>query len=226
MSHMSRVARDEGRYACQVAVRVNCPSWQNYLDLYATNISNSGLFIASDVMAKVGTEVTVELVLPNGVPLQLMAKVMHHKAAGMGLMFMSSDDKTKAALESMVSVAKFTFQHSNAIMSTGPGGKAKSKPATAEQLRVRGAGPQARAPDHADVVEQTLQEEVARRRALTAHQQLGVSSKATRSEIDKAYNRLSERYHPTIFEKYPAGTRELVKQLHMLMQDAHSKLVK
>src|SRR5581483_5903340 len=134
---MSRVARDEGRYACQVAVRVNCASWQNYLDLYATNISNSGLFITTDVKAKVGSEVTVELVLPNGVPLQLTAKVMHHKAAGMGLMFLPSDDKTRAALESMVSVAKFTFQHSNAIMSTGPGGKAKSKPASPEQLRAR-----------------------------------------------------------------------------------------
>jgi hypothetical protein len=155
---------------------------------------------------------------------------MHHKseAGGMGLKFIPPiDEKTRGSLDAMVAVAKFTVEHSLSVLSTAPTGKVKAKPATAEQLpRGSRSGPKPRSPQEGDLVERMLADELEKRRTLKPHQQLGLAIDATVKDIDRAFLRLSEQYHPAIFERYPDGTRELVRQLQQLVHDAHSALRK
>jgi len=212
------IVRENARYACSVAVRVNCPTWENYLDLHATNISHGGVFVASDILAKIGTEVTVELKLPTGAVVALEAQVVHHKGdvSGMGLMFTEMDKETRAALDAMVTVAKFTVQQS---------GAAKPPPTTLQEIPSQEPPkPTPREPIFAEVIEQTLLNELARRIDLGPREQLGLEADASGDEIDLAYFRLCEKYHPVIFEKYPEGTKELVRQLNALVQKAYEAL--
>jgi uncharacterized protein (TIGR02266 family) len=118
---MSQFVRETPRYAMELAVRVRCATWADYLELYTTNLSRGGVFVASQVSAPIGTEMLVQLSLPNGSTLELRAEVVHlstvedtgaGRPPGMGLMFVDLDAETRQALEAMVTVARFTTRTS------------------------------------------------------------------------------------------------------------------
>ncbi len=215
---MSKVTRDDSRYGCEVAVRIRCPTWADYLDLHATNLSKGGVFVATNVTAPVGCEVTVELSLPSGTMVTLFAQVVHHEGElpGMGLMFLEMEKETREALDAMVTVARFTAKNAGTPIAPAPA--PKPEPTRASD------GPQPREPLFGDVVEQSLLNELARRLDLPAHEQLGVEPGASADEIDVAFFRLCEKYHPVIFEKYGESTQELVKQLNQLVHTAYTEL--
>ena len=116
---MTHFVREDTRYPVELAVRVRCSSWSDYLDLYTTNLSRGGVFVASQISAPIGTEVVVTLSLPNNTSVELRAEVVHltddasraegdPRPPGMGLMFVEMEEETRKALEAMVTVARFT----------------------------------------------------------------------------------------------------------------------
>ncbi|MCA1664860.1 MAG: PilZ domain-containing protein, partial [Myxococcales bacterium] len=58
--------REHTRYPVELAVRMKCSSWADYLELHTSNLSRGGLFVPSRMTAPVGTELAIELTLPNG----------------------------------------------------------------------------------------------------------------------------------------------------------------
>ncbi len=219
--------RDDARFACEVTIRIRCPSWSDYVNLYATNISKGGVFVASKLTAPVGEEVTVDLTLPTGAVVTLHAQVVHHdgEAPGMGLMFLEMEKETREALEAMLTVAKFTIK--NAGEATEPKPRAVTPPPPTPQSSPS-SGPPADGkpaePVFGDVVEQTLLNELARRLDLGPNEQLGVESGASLDEIDAAFFRLCERYHPVAFERYSESSQELVRKLNELLHTAYDHL--
>jgi uncharacterized protein (TIGR02266 family) len=233
---VSPFLREDTRYPVELAVKVGCPSWADYLDLYATNLSRGGLFIASGMSAPVGTELTVELSLPNGETVALHAEVAHlvkdedGREPGMGVTFVDLDDETRRALEAMVMVARFTTRQAGneppPKIATRPAPRAAAAPPDPPRAaRPPNAKiPSSRTPVLYDGLEQSLSDELAERRTRTPRQQLDVEPDADAMQIENGYRRLKERYQPAIFERYDAATQELVREINELVDRAWAAL--
>ncbi|HEY2745841.1 MAG TPA: PilZ domain-containing protein [Polyangia bacterium] len=104
--------REHTRYPVELAVRMKCSTWGEYLELHTSNLSRGGLFVPSAMSAPVGTEIAIELALPNGSMVKLRGEIVHLKEksgdepAGMGVMFMAMEDATKQALDEALRLAK------------------------------------------------------------------------------------------------------------------------
>jgi len=230
--------RENTRYPVELQVKVSCPNWDDYLDLYTTNLSRGGVFIASRMSAPMGTEITVELVLPNGNTIKFHAEVMHLvdekestetiRPMGMGVQFLDLDEQTKKALEAMVTVARFTVKKAG-------GNRIKVRPTPAAGVPIPAAQPPApseppvktapRAPVSIGEIEQGLLEELGRRLDQRPHEQLGLETTADERDVEHAYKRLKERYHPTIFQRYGEATQEALRKLNELLDLARAELI-
>ena len=207
---------------------MRCSTWADYLELHTGNLSRGGLFVPSQMTAPVGTEIAIELSLPDGATVKLRGEVAHVSAAtdgevaGMGVMFDALDAEATRALEAALSAAK-----ANAAA------PAKRRPVPARAVQPPPPPPppaqvqkqEARAPKFADAVEQALLDELARRIDLPPHEQLGVSPQASDSEIQEAHGRLRERYAPGIFARYGASTAQVVKSINDAVNGAHARLM-
>ena len=264
MRAVSSFVREHTRYPVELAVRMRCASWSDYLELYSGNLSRGGLFVGSAVSAPIGTEVAVELALPDGRALKMRAEVVHvtgadeardlGRVAGMGVMFIDLEDETRQAIEAMVQVAR--AQGGKAPpppvapkpppspvapkpppppMATRPPPIAQRQPPIAQQQPAIGqqaaaeavavAAPGARAPQFADVIEQALLDELARRMDLAPHAQLGLSLAANDADVEEAYTRLRERYAPAIFARYGESTAAVVRAINDALDGARRRLV-
>jgi uncharacterized protein (TIGR02266 family) len=223
------IFRENTRYPVELAVKVSCPSWDDYLDLYTTNLSRGGMFIASNVSVPIGTQLDVQLRLPNASTVTLRAEVAHligelraretAQERGMGVTFINLDDETRRALEAMVTVARFTIKTGAPVrLSTRPADE--SRPPRID----RPGEVQTRTPMPGD--EQELAAELARRVGLSPREQLGVGPNADETEIREAYQRAVERFLPAIFQRYPEETQEVVSKLNMLLDYALAELIK
>ncbi len=104
--------REHTRYAVELAIRMKCATWADYLELHTSNLSRGGLFVPSQLAAPVGAELAIELTLPNGALVRLRGEVAHVTAAGegqpagLGVMFVGVDDEARGALEEALKVAR------------------------------------------------------------------------------------------------------------------------
>ncbi len=206
--------REHTRYPVQLAVRLRCESWKQYLELYTSNLSRGGLFVASDDAAPMGSEVMLELSLPDGEMVALRAQVVHVVDAqngqrpGMGVMFYDLDEPTKRALEMALQTARAQ----------------QPKPAAPPAMPPPPPEEATRAPKFGDAIEQALVEELARRSGLAPRQQLGISAQASDAEADEAHRQLRARYAPHIFTRYGATTRAVIKSINELIDGARRQI--
>jgi uncharacterized protein (TIGR02266 family) len=104
--------REHTRYPVELAVRMKCSTWADYLELHTTNLSRGGLFVPSQMSAPIGTEISIELSLPNATLVKLRGEVVHLKEAaadqpaGIGVMFFGVDGDATRALEEGLRLAK------------------------------------------------------------------------------------------------------------------------
>jgi uncharacterized protein (TIGR02266 family) len=236
--------REHTRYPVELAVRMKCATWADYLELHTSNLSRGGLFVPSRMTAPVGTELAIELTLPNGTVVELPGEVVRvsdgdgAQVAGLAVMFAPLDADTQRALEEALKLAK-----TSAGPPAPPPPQRKRPPPPPAPLPKAGAPapppkavappppkavaprpPEARAPKFADAVEQALLDELARRLELRPHEQLGVPPDASDADIEEAYTRLKERYAPTIFARYGSSTAGVVKSINDGLDGAHKRL--
>ncbi|HXU74216.1 MAG TPA: PilZ domain-containing protein [Polyangia bacterium] len=321
--------REHTRYPVELAVRMKCATWADYLELHTSNLSRGGLFVPSVMSAPVGTEIAIELALPNGATVKLRGEIVHvaeksgEQPAGMGVMFMAMDDAAKRALEEALRLANANAPKpaspppvksaaptpvksappmpakaappmpakvapptparsappppakaapppppikaaplppsplKAAPKAAPPPIKAAPAPIKAAPAPIKAAPPppakvdpklpaplpppptadgwdlpapaapppEARAPKFADAVEQALLDELARRLDLQPHEQLGVAIDADDNAITEAFQRLKERYAPSIFARYGASTTQIVRNVNDAIDAAYRRLL-
>jgi uncharacterized protein (TIGR02266 family) len=104
--------REHTRYPVELAVRMKCSTWADYLELHTTNLSRGGLFVPSAMSAPIGTELAIELTLPNATLVKLRGEVVHvteaegDKPGGIGVMFFGVDGEATRALEEALRLAR------------------------------------------------------------------------------------------------------------------------
>ncbi len=113
---MSDHARQDKRYPSKHQLIVQCNSWAEFAQLYATDVSKGGMFIATDEQMPVLSEIALSLRLPEGHEVALRAKVVHvidaetaargGKAAGVGVQFIDLDSMRKQQIQQLVDFAR------------------------------------------------------------------------------------------------------------------------
>src|SRR5258707_171011 len=104
--------REHTRYPVELAVRMRCSTWADYLELHTSNLSRGGLFVGANVTAPIGTEIGIELTLPNATVVKLRGEVVHvteeaeGQPGGMGVMFFDVQDDAKRALDEALTLAR------------------------------------------------------------------------------------------------------------------------
>jgi uncharacterized protein (TIGR02266 family) len=114
---MSDSMRRDTRYASPRGLVVRCESWGEFVDRYASDISQGGMYIVTDEPPEILTEVDVVLELPEGHSVQLRASVVHvvdaerakheGREPGVGVQFVALDAPRKAQIYQLVEYARW-----------------------------------------------------------------------------------------------------------------------
>ncbi len=92
-------------------VRLKCHTWERFLTLCAHDLCASGMFLKTRTVLDVGTPIELEIVVPDGRVLALLAEVAHVIPAdrasagatpGIGLRFAALDGERRALLDQLV----------------------------------------------------------------------------------------------------------------------------
>ena len=109
--------RRDPRFASPRGLVVRCESWGEFVERYASDISQGGMYIVTDQAPAILSEIDVILQLPEGHEIQLRASVVHvldaERAAlegrepGLGVQFIELDAPRKAQIYQLVEYARW-----------------------------------------------------------------------------------------------------------------------
>jgi len=113
---MSDHARRDKRYPSMHLLLVQCDTWSEFAELYATDVSQGGMFIATDDPPPILSEIGVTLKLPEGHEIGFKANVVHvidaqlaqreNRAPGVGVHFVELDPVRKLQIQQLVEFAR------------------------------------------------------------------------------------------------------------------------
>jgi uncharacterized protein (TIGR02266 family) len=114
---MSEQARGDKRYPSGQSLKARCSTWQDFANLYAADVSQGGMFLQTDSVLPIMTELEIELSLPEGHTIQLKARVVHvidaehaqreGRAAGVGVQFIDLDQTRKRQIQQLVDFSRW-----------------------------------------------------------------------------------------------------------------------
>jgi len=109
--------RSTKRYATTQSLLVKCDTWGEFVALYATDVSQGGMFVVTEEPPAVLSEIDVQLKLPEGHEIPLRARVVHvidpaqaaqaQRDPGVGIEFVGMDAATRAQIHQLVEFARW-----------------------------------------------------------------------------------------------------------------------
>lgn len=120
---MSDHARRSKRYAAMHQLLVQCDTWSEFAQLYASDVSLGGMFIVTDEAPEILSEVSIELKLPEGHEIALTGSVVHvvdaeqaareNRSPGIGVQFIALDALRKRQIQQLVEFARWEGASNN-----------------------------------------------------------------------------------------------------------------
>ena len=114
---MSDSMRRDPRYASPHGLLVRCETWGEFVERYASDISQGGMYLVTEEAPEILSEVDVVLQLPEGHEVQLRASVVHvldaerarvdGREPGVGVQFSGLDAAREAQLYQLVEYARW-----------------------------------------------------------------------------------------------------------------------
>lgn len=114
---MTDQGRNAKRYATSQQLLVRCETWGEFVALYATDVSQGGMFVVTDDPPPVLSEVELRLVLPEGHEMPLRARVVHmieptqaahaRREPGVGIELIGLDGPTREQIHQLVEFARW-----------------------------------------------------------------------------------------------------------------------
>jgi uncharacterized protein (TIGR02266 family) len=121
---MDEAARRSKRYPSDQPLMVRCESWTAFVQHYAGDIGQGGMFIVTDEPPPILSVIDVRMQLPEGVEMALRARVVHviekdqvtseHVQAGVGVEFVELDAERKRQIVQMIEFARWQGADPNA----------------------------------------------------------------------------------------------------------------
>ena len=229
--------RKEPRVPFRSKVKVRCDNWDRVVSLYTQNISRGGMFLKTENPPVVGTELTIQLVLPDGRTLDLPATVAHvvsperakmdKRTPGMGIFFQPLTAEQKEIVEQILLDAR----------GSGPSDDNPSAPRGVPAIKEpipqpTGGDDESQPYDQLDALDEeaakllaALEAELGRLRECRPWEVLGVAPDATDDDIAAAYRTLSKRYHPDVFAQWKAAeVRGVASDCFIVVKKAYERL--
>jgi uncharacterized protein (TIGR02266 family) len=114
---MSDFPRRDKRYPAKQQLLVRCTSWAEFAQVYATDVSQGGMFIATEDPPEILSEIALSLQLPEGHEIALRASVVHvldreaaareNKQPGIGVQFIDLDLARRQQIHQLVEFARW-----------------------------------------------------------------------------------------------------------------------
>jgi uncharacterized protein (TIGR02266 family) len=121
---MTDSARRDKRFPSKQLLLVRCETWAEFAELYASDVSRGGMFIATDEPPPILSEIEVDMRLPEGHSVQLKATIVHvlgveqatseGKQAGVGVQFLNLNPQQKQQIVQLVEFARWEGDNPNA----------------------------------------------------------------------------------------------------------------
>lgn len=121
---MNDSARRDRRFPARQALLVRCETWSEFAQLYATDISQGGMFIVTDEQLPILSEVEIDLRLPEAQSVQLRAEIVHvlgpdqavreGRHAGIGVHFVDLTPAHRQQIVQLVEFARWEGDNPNA----------------------------------------------------------------------------------------------------------------
>ncbi|HMI94273.1 MAG TPA: PilZ domain-containing protein [Polyangiales bacterium] len=109
--------RRDPRFASPHGLLVRCETWGEFVERYASDISQGGMYIVTEQAPEILSEVDVVLQLPEGHEIQLRASIVHvldadrakleGREPGVGVQFIGLDAQRKAQIYQLVEYARW-----------------------------------------------------------------------------------------------------------------------
>ncbi|MEM7154817.1 MAG: PilZ domain-containing protein [Myxococcota bacterium] len=216
--------RKDPRKALVDPVLVKVDSWSELVRLYTRDISCGGMFIHSEALPSLESQVSVELLLPEEAgSLHFQGVVVHVVEAsgatspGFGIQFVGLTAESRRTLQRIIERAE---QAASTPREEGP---------TLQELGFTCA-PSQRGGLRLTLSEAELSQLRELRSELAAMKKcgdlelLGVGSAADLDELRVAFERLAERWHPGIAHRdAPAEIRTLVTEVFLRIEQAYQR---
>jgi uncharacterized protein (TIGR02266 family) len=114
---MSDHGRQSKRHPSNHPLLVECESWVEFAEVYATDVSQGGMFIATDEPPPILSEIGIKIRLPEGHEIALRANVVHVLSAeqaaregrppGVGVQFVELDPMRRQQIYQLVEFARW-----------------------------------------------------------------------------------------------------------------------
>lgn len=124
---MSDSERKERRYAASQALLVRCDNWGDFVQLYAADVSQGGMFIVTSDPPPLMSYVDVKMGLPEGHEVALRGRIVHVITAeqaklegrppGVGVEFHEIEPELKAQIHHLIEFARWEGSNPNASFS-------------------------------------------------------------------------------------------------------------
>lgn len=226
-------AREHTRERFIKPIKVQCPTWEQFVTLHARNLSASGIFLKTSTPLAIGTLATLRIALPDGRVLELDADVVRVVAPeragpgvvpGMGLRFCETNQEVRAQIADCLARARSEDAEKGGAKVQVEGAEARPEPAPPPKtIPVAPAEPSAE--DLAEaLVGKELADELARVREVRDWEVLGLVEDADPLVLRKAFLTLTKRYHPDAWAKYrDPAIQAAVAELFVLVREAYER---
>jgi len=114
---MSDAVRQNKRYTARQGLQIRCETWAEFATLYASDVSQGGMFLVTDEPLPILSRIELRLQLPEGHEIVLDARVVHvidaqqaaaeGKHAGVGVEFVELDEVRKREIHQLVEFARW-----------------------------------------------------------------------------------------------------------------------
>lgn len=222
--------RREVRYALRHPVEIRTGSWTDFIELVTQDISRGGMFVQSDVLPEVRSQVIVRVRLPDGAgKLRLDAEVVHvmtadaaadGAVAGFGLQFGEMTAERRFMLDQLVKhahsledsadpiaervVEELGLQHASA---SGVGLRLTLSEAELRQIK-------------------KVRAELAAMRERSDAELLGVSEEAVPAQVRDAFERVQAKWGSlTEGARVPTELRAAAEEIRSHLEDARERLL-
>ncbi len=202
--------RREPRKPVALRVKVRMESWDQASSFVTRNLSRGGMFLSMPDAAPPGTDLQMAILLPDGSEVSVRGQIRHAvsrerakaegRRAGVGVSFVGLDDETKQRIGKVVDSARALAQGSTTLAVP------VSEPSADESLL------------------DALRAQLGEMKEKDYFGVLGVAPEATEHDIAKGFEAQLQRWDPERLADKSPEFREVVAEIVILLQEAHSAL--
>ncbi len=222
-----------------LSIKLRCSSWQQLATIYKRDLCRGSMFLKASTPPPIGTDVTIDLMLPSSSVVTLTGTVREHvkdpqRGEGVQLALQPIPAHSVWLIENALAAEVKRTEGAPppaAASGSAPAPSPAPAPPAPRPSAARAEPPGPAISEGADMVaaEQDLMKALAAEaesmKKLNPFLVLGIGYDATDAQVRAAFGELTKRYHPDLFARFESTQlRQVAAEIFILIRDAYRKL--